>query len=252
MQCSTLQHSSDVKLEAAESIYSAMAKTCTMDDVRSCIERFTALVQYAYYICEFLPADKLTYRAIALHNYPDHWLDRASRFPATWYEKDPVFAHMLTNPLPLVWTRRTYEQADIGAVWEESSAFGIGAGVAVAVACAHGITLRIGISRDEKQGEPAADATALKAHLLLFATCLKAQLTDVLIPQLRRLAPNLTLRELEALKWTRAGKTAWELGQILGISYGTANFHLQNAQRKLSSTDKHQAVLRAINLQLID
>lgn len=241
-----------MRLEAAESIYSAIGETRSLDEVRLCLERFTAVVQHAYYICEFLPANKLTFRAIALHNYPDHWLDRASRFPAAWYEQDPVFAHVLTNPLPIVWTRRTYEQADVGAVWEESSAFGIGAGVAVAASCAHSVTLRIGISRDEKHGKPSADAIALKAHLLFFATCLKAQLTDVLIPQRRRVAPNLTGRELEALKWTRAGKTAWELGQILGISYGTANFHLQNAQRKLASTDKHQAVLRALNLQLID
>ena len=241
-----------MRLEAADSIYSVMAQTRSMREVRSCIERFTELVDHTYYICEFLPADKTLLRSIALHNYPDIWLARASYFPDSWYQRDPVFAHILVNPVPLEWARSTYEQAQVCEVWEESSALGIGAGFAVAVSCAHGITLRIGISRDQKHCNSSGEAAAVKAHLLLFATCLKAQLADVLMPELWTAAPKLSGREIDALKWTRAGKTAWELGQILGISRGTANFHLENAKRKLASTDKHQAVLRAINLQLID
>ena len=41
------------------------------------------------------------------------------------------------------------------------------------------------------------------------------------------------------------GKTAWEVGTILGISERTAVLHLQNAMRKLESVNKHQAVLKA-------
>lgn len=239
-------------VDLAESIYGALSNARTMDHVKGCIERFTALAQHTHYICEFLPADATVLRAFALHNYSDIWLARAARFPDTWYERDPVFAHLRSNPIPIEWKRGTYEHADVFEVWEESSALGIGSGYATSVSCAQGITLRIGISRDETHSGTSGDASAQKAHLLLFATCLKAQLVDVLMPELRRAVPQLTVREIDALKWTRAGKTAWELGQILGISYGTANFHLQNAQKKLASTDKHQAVLRAINLQLID
>jgi DNA-binding CsgD family transcriptional regulator len=241
-----------MRLDAADSIYGLMAQTRSMPEVRSCIERFAGIVDHTYYICEFLPADKTLLRSFALHNYPEIWLQRASLFPDAWYQRDPVFAHILVNPVPLEWTRGTYEQAQVCEVWEESSALGIGAGFAVAVSCAHGITLRIGISRDQAHCSAPGESAAVKAHLLLFATCLKARLVDVLIPELRRELPKLSGREIDALKWTRAGKTAWELGHILGISRGTANFHLENAKRKLASTDKHQAVLRAIDLQLID
>jgi DNA-binding CsgD family transcriptional regulator len=241
-----------MSFDPVESIYCATSKARTMSDVKTCVERFTALAQHTHYICEFLPADKTALRALALHNYSDIWLERAARFPDTWYWHDPVFSHLRSNPVPIAWTRHTYEKSEVLEIWEESSALGIGAGFAASVSCGHGVTLRIGISRDETQGELSADAATQKAHLLLFATCLKAQLVDVLMPELGRTTPQLTVRELDALKWTRAGKTAWELGQILGISYGTANFHLQNAQKKLASSDKHQAVLRAINLQLID
>jgi DNA-binding CsgD family transcriptional regulator len=62
---------------------------------------------------------------------------------------------------------------------------------------------------------------------------------------------RLTPRELECLKWTMEGKTAWEVGGILGISERTAVLHLSNAMRKLDTHNKHQAVLKALRLGLI-
>jgi DNA-binding CsgD family transcriptional regulator len=64
-------------------------------------------------------------------------------------------------------------------------------------------------------------------------------------------APSLTPRELESLRWTMDGKTAWEVGSILGITERTAVLHLNNAMRKLGCVNKHQAVLKALRLGLI-
>ena len=36
-------------------------------------------------------------------------------------------------------------------------------------------------------------------------------------------APALTARELEALRWTMEGKTAWEVGALLGVTERTAD-----------------------------
>ena len=63
--------------------------------------------------------------------------------------------------------------------------------------------------------------------------------------------PGLTPRELDALRWTMEGKTAWEVGSILGISERTAVLHIQNAMKKLGAISKHQAVLKALRLGLI-
>jgi DNA-binding CsgD family transcriptional regulator len=64
--------------------------------------------------------------------------------------------------------------------------------------------------------------------------------------------PALTPRELECLRWTMAGKTAWEVGAVLGISERTAVLHINNAMHKLACVNKHQAVLKALRLGLID
>ena len=64
-------------------------------------------------------------------------------------------------------------------------------------------------------------------------------------------APHLTPREIDILRLTRDGKSAWVAGQILAISEHTVNFHLRNIQRKINTTSKHQAVLAAMRLGLI-
>ena len=62
---------------------------------------------------------------------------------------------------------------------------------------------------------------------------------------------KLTERELECLRWTMDGKTAWEVGRILGISEQTAVRHLTNLSAKLGCVNKHQAVVKALRLGLL-
>ncbi|MHA1597238.1 MAG: LuxR family transcriptional regulator [Alphaproteobacteria bacterium] len=63
---------------------------------------------------------------------------------------------------------------------------------------------------------------------------------------------RLTSREQECLLWTSRGKTAWEVSEVLKVSERTVVFHLQNAAKKLDCFSKHQAVVRAIMLGLIN
>jgi DNA-binding CsgD family transcriptional regulator len=62
----------------------------------------------------------------------------------------------------------------------------------------------------------------------------------------------ISARELDCLKWTAAGKTAWEASVILGISERTVRFHLNAAREKLKCTTTTQAVAKAISKQWID
>ena len=62
----------------------------------------------------------------------------------------------------------------------------------------------------------------------------------------RRPKPNLTLRERECLKWIAAGKTDWEIAQILNISEQTAHSYVHNALIKLGARTRAQAVALAL------
>lgn len=59
------------------------------------------------------------------------------------------------------------------------------------------------------------------------------------------------MREHEVLLWTMEGKTAWEVGRILGVSEQTAVRHLGHAAQKLGCVNKVQAVAKAMRLGLI-
>jgi LuxR family quorum sensing-dependent transcriptional regulator len=61
----------------------------------------------------------------------------------------------------------------------------------------------------------------------------------------------LTSREIEALTWVAHGKSALEIGKILGIAKRTVDEHVQNAARKLHASNRTQAVAIALRKHLI-
>jgi LuxR family transcriptional regulator, quorum-sensing system regulator BjaR1 len=64
--------------------------------------------------------------------------------------------------------------------------------------------------------------------------------------------PPLTNREREVLAWSAQGKSAWEIGEILGVAKRTVDEHAQSAMRKLGAVNRTQAVAIAIRHRLFD
>ena len=85
-------------------------------------------------------------------------------------------------------------------------------------------------------------------------------LAAVIASRLRRVARSalwpkridLGERERETLTWAARGKTFAEIGQILGLSRRTVEFHLDNARRKLGVPTRTQALVKAAIGQLIE
>lgn len=63
---------------------------------------------------------------------------------------------------------------------------------------------------------------------------------------------RLAAREIDVLYWCAEGKTAWEIGQILGISDRTVEKHLQMAKSKLGATTTAQAIAKAMTIRFIE
>ncbi len=61
----------------------------------------------------------------------------------------------------------------------------------------------------------------------------------------------LSKRELEVLEWLQAGKTNWEIGNIMQVSPLTIKNHVQNILRKLDVENRGQAASKALKLGLI-
>jgi DNA-binding CsgD family transcriptional regulator len=64
-------------------------------------------------------------------------------------------------------------------------------------------------------------------------------------------SPTLSHRQLECLAWAQEGKSAGDIGQILGISGRTVEGHLAKACEALGVRTRVQAVVRARELGLL-
>jgi DNA-binding CsgD family transcriptional regulator len=166
--------------------------------------------------------------------------------------RDPVMQHCKKASVPIIWNQGTYTSAGLGEKWENQARYGYRTGIALALHLPEGRHFFIGVDRDQALPRSSAEVTRMVADLQLFAVHAQDAALRVLVPATPQgNVPNLTPRELEGLRWTMEGKTAWELGNILGISERTAVLHVNNATHKLGCVNKHQAVLKALRLGLI-
>jgi DNA-binding CsgD family transcriptional regulator len=166
--------------------------------------------------------------------------------------KDPVMQHCRCRSVPIIWNQQTYVEHRAGPAWEHQAAFGYHTGIALALHLPEGRHFFLGVDRDRPLPEDPMRLQRLVADVQLFAVHAQDAAQRILLPAtLQPARPSLTPRELEVLRWTMDGKTAWEVGRILGISERTAVLHVNNAMHKLDCTNKHQAVLKALRLGLI-
>ena len=166
--------------------------------------------------------------------------------------RDPVMQHCKRASVPIIWNQETYTAVGEGALWEAQAHFGFHTGIALALHLPEGRHFFMAVDRDQPLPASSAEVTRMVADFQLFAVHAQDVALRVLLPQTPQPdIPNLTPRELESLRWTMEGKTAWELGNILGISERTAVLHINNATHKLDCINKHQAVLKALRLGVI-
>jgi LuxR family quorum sensing-dependent transcriptional regulator len=199
------------------------------------------------FILTGLPAQGIDVEPLVILNrWPDAWTDRYRE--QNYFSDDPVSRWSLSRTRPFLWreaqrsdgSRRAAQIA--GEAWEHGLADGIAyplrgnAGGAV-ISLASDYSFRA----DEHT----------KASLFLACSYYKMAVEDLV----RRPPPrhDLTRREMEVLRWTAVGKTAWETSEILSIAEATVKAHLAAIREKLGVATTIQAVAVQImtgNLQL--
>ena len=127
--------------------------------------------------------------------------------------------------------------------------FGYRSGIGVALHLPEGRHFVLGVDLDGALPKNPDMLSRTVADLQLFTVYAQEAASRVILPTPMDVeGPALTPREVEALRWTFEGKTAWEVGRILGIAERTAVFHVNNAMHKLGCVTKHQAAIRADRL----
>jgi DNA-binding response OmpR family regulator len=86
----------------------------------------------------------------------------------------------------------------------------------------------------------------------LLATIIAARLAGIARTGLWPKSVALNDREIEVLTWVARGKTSMEIGQILGLTKRTIDFHIDNARAKLGAATRTEAVIKAASSRLIE
>jgi len=166
--------------------------------------------------------------------------------------RDPVLQHCKRTGVPIIWSQDTFTAIGLGDRWEAQARHGFHSGIALALNLPEARHFFVSVDRDQALPTNEAEVTRMVAELQLFALAQDVAMRVLApAPLTGDSLPRLTPRELECLRWTMEGKTAWESGCILSISEQTAVRHLNNATHKLDCVNKHHATIKAMRLGLV-
>jgi len=163
-------------------------------------------------------------------------------------KRDPVHRHVMRNAAPLIYDQNLYVSAEAGDLWEMQAPFGYRTGLAVSVHMPGYRRFLLGVDRHEALPSDSIKLNRMIADLQLLAVHAQDAAARLLVPTEK---PKLPVRQLEILKLTMEGKSAWVVGSLLGISENTVNYHMKQLFKALDVSTKHQAVLKAMELGML-
>ncbi|MFE0013743.1 LuxR family transcriptional regulator [Mesorhizobium sp. NPDC059054] len=180
-----------------------------------------------------------------ISTYPKVW---TSHYLRSRYEiLDPVITRARLCPETFRWGAdgRDLELSNPQQqLMDEASQFGIRCGFTIPIHGRLGLFSALTFATDEKRPlflrvikryERALQLIAMFFHIHARRVLTTSRMVDGVV---------LSPREIECLQWAARGKSAWDIGRILGISQRTAAFHLDNARKKLGVRTITQAAVR--------
>jgi DNA-binding CsgD family transcriptional regulator len=229
-----------------------MLSTRTRDEFRHALIRFTKGLGFET-VSAFAISDGAdgVVRQGGVDNTPTGY-SRVFADPA-YARRDPVMQHCKYQSTPIVWDQSTYVDSGAASKYEIQAAFGLKFGIALAMHLPKGQHFFLGVDRDEPLPSDPDERARLVGAVTLLTLYAQTAAWRTIVPPAAYGGDHKspTARELEVLRWTLAGKTAWEVGRVLGISERTAAIHANRATHKLGCAGKHQAALKAFRLGMI-
>ncbi|HEV7878760.1 LuxR family transcriptional regulator [Bradyrhizobium sp.] len=206
------------------------------------LARAIAPFGYQFFCCLSAPGvqKQVFGERILLNIWPEGWFERYQN--SNFYAHDPVAASIRIRTEAFRWADVAIPLDDPLAqdvMTISSSEYHMRHGFCVPI---HGLSgYQAGLSFAGYDVEDAKEANAALQLIGIYAFSRLASLKSA-----AKEHGILTEREREVVRWTAAGKTAWDTGGILNIAEDTVNKHIASAMRKLNVYSRAQAVAEAI------
>lgn len=220
------------------------------DDYKNLIEQLKGLLPLDQSISAFLDMRRGSYEDLINKSinsgYPYEYLKIYAE--NNYYLKDPLFLRFyetgeIQNSNDLI---GVYNYGPENPIFRLREEFGIGNSFLYGLRN-HGFGFFTFISVSGKQIKNDQRTEMIIKYLVPF---LSNKLIS-LVPHNKKDIISLTPSELEILNWIKEGKSSWEISSILQKSERCINFHTANILRKLDATNRTQAVVRALENNLI-
>ena len=209
------------------------------------VQRFSTLIEAAGFTSvacvRWSASGVLSSDRVLVNTRPQIWLDEYTA--ANFMAVDPVLSEVAVALQPFAWSdvaRRRKLDAREERVLQHAAAHGMHDGFVVPVFGVGGNTSLVNLAGRECDLSEVTRAS-LTAASLYFVNQLAA-----LRHRHERTSVKLSRREIEIMRWIAAGKSDWQVGQILEISAKTVNYHVERVKRKLGVASRTQAVIAAL------
>jgi LuxR family transcriptional regulator, quorum-sensing system regulator BjaR1 len=187
---------------------------------------------------------------LMLSGWPKEWLDRYDA--RDYVHVDPVISALKETTCPVVWNETHYDKgrdSRPALMMNEAREIGLGEGVSIPIYSPSGFQAAVSFGARKLEID-----SEIKGALHLVAIYAHARLRELLIgagnlAAVKALA--LSPREVECLKWSAEGKTAWEISCILGLAQKTVEHYLASAAQKLNASNRNQAIAQAFRAKII-
>jgi LuxR family transcriptional regulator len=206
------------------------------------IERTAIALGFEYVAYGFQAPYPFSQQKITLlNNYPKSWQARYTQ--EKYLQIDPLVSYARQSQAPIIWSDQFFANAQ--NFWEDAKGHGLKVGWSQSTFDRYGSGGLVTLSRS---GEPLSirelEEKKLKMQWFVHAAHLALSRFFQINPVAQ--GENLSVRELEVLKWSADGKSAQDIADILNLSDNTVNFHIKNAINKLQAPNKTAAVARAV------
>lgn len=207
---------------------------------------------------DFLGVDHLVYHSSRFGASPSSDPYIRLTYPAAWIKRylqmgyvdvDPVLREGFRRTLPFCWDEVEVRGAGEFAFMADALAHGVGPhGLSIPVTNKRGHRALVSLSFSRSANEWEAFKRERLGLLVDVANRLHRRVVRDVFGEDQ---PHLTQREIECLHLTAGGKSAGDIGTILGISAHTVRDHLKSARFKLDCARSTQAVSKAVKLGLM-
>jgi DNA-binding CsgD family transcriptional regulator len=227
-----IQSFSETCLKATKADDIAVPLTRMLDDVGI----------FSWYAGSLLHENDLE-RGFGVFGMPLVWRKRYAE--AHHCNVDPVFLHALTGKSALCWADCRERAKAAGAsqralgVFDEAAEIGLKSGF-IMPALGFG-----GVPGAVTFGGTDPDLSAESQLSLRLVGAFAYEGFRRLAEKFKPIPPTLSPRELDVLRWTAEGKTAWEIGRILKIGERTVRTYQDQLKAKYSVSSVIQAAVRA-------